>query len=139
MISTADKRVYSWVQDVLNPSNMFAYFQEIMDYYVMGKDTMTNNRHSTFEINKSKGSNKSIKEGGRKMDRIEDDDEYVYTTIDEKIIDRMLKIISKKYPEYYERLNTARERVQLEVKRGYLDRRSGFSAPRDRSKLQGGS
>ena len=80
---------------------------------------MPNNRHSTFEINKSKGSNQSIKEGGLEMDYMEDDDEYVYTTIDEKIIDRMLKIISKKYPEYYERLNTARQRIQLEIKHGY--------------------
>lgn len=44
----------------------------------------------------------------------------------------MLKIISKKYPEYYEALNTARERVLLEVKHGYLNRRSGLSASKDR-------
>lgn len=49
-----------------------------------------------------------------------------------KTIKRMLKIISKKYPEYYEALNTARERVLLEVKHGYLNRRSGLSASKDR-------
>jgi hypothetical protein len=106
MVSTADKRVYSWVQDVLNPSDMFAYFQEIME------------------------SEDGLEENGM-VDKDEDEDEYVYTPIDEKIIDRMLKIISKKYPEYYERLNTARERILFEVKRGYLDRSSGKSAPRD--------
>jgi hypothetical protein len=105
MVSTADKRVFSWVQDVLNPSDMFAYFLEIMD-------------------------EEGLEEGST-VDEVKDEYGYVYTPIDEKIIDRMLRIISKKYPQYYERLDTAKERIQFEIKHGDLDRSSGKLAPGD--------
>jgi hypothetical protein len=101
-ITTADKRIYSWVQDVLNPSDMFAHFLAIMDEGDVTEDSTT-----------------------------DEDDDYMYTSLSDKTIDDMLKITGKKFPEYYEALSTARERIRFEIKHGYLDRSSGKLAPGD--------
>lgn len=124
-----DKRISSWVLDVLDPSNMFAYFLSIMKYQPDNKEVMRyrrsglDDRHLTSGAKKRKGSYLPFIEDGVIKPILQDEKETKYT-IDETIINRMIEIISEKYPKYYEPLNNARERVLFEIKHGYLNQRS---------------
>ena len=115
-----DKQISTWVREVINPWTMFAYFISIMKHQPDDKEVM--------RYFKSLGNNgfKYKIQGGANLPFIQED---VVTpmipdqngpkyTLNRKVINKMLEIINKKNPEYYQQLNEVRERMLWELRLG---------------------
>ena len=115
-IENTDKLITSWLEDVLDPHDMYATYLSIMKYQPTDKEVMK------YRKTLGKKGSKRLRnmsyvpypEDGILKPWILDENDSGYA-IDEGRVNRMLEKINELYPEYYEQLNNAREKVQLEL------------------------
>jgi hypothetical protein len=92
----------SWVQDALNPANMFIHFATIMD------NQLDNNGTENTNSNKEKPLSflPFIEQGVVKSH---------YRRLDDAVLMEILESIEKSHPEYIDVLNNVRERILFEI------------------------
>ena len=115
-----DKRISTWVREVINPWTLFAYFISIMKHQPGDREV-----ERYFNSLGSNGFKHKIR-GGPNLPFIQED---VVTpmvqvksgpryTLNRKVINGMLKIINNRNPEYYQQLNEVKERMVWELRLG---------------------
>jgi hypothetical protein len=115
-IENTDKLITSWLEDVLDPHDMYATFLSIMKYQPTDKEVIRYRKtvgKKGWKLMRNM-SYLPYPEDGVLKTRMLDENDSKYE-IDERRVNRILEKIYELYPEYYEQLNNARERVQLEL------------------------
>ena len=119
-IDNVDKRILSWLADVLDPHVMYAYFVSILKYQPTDEEVKSHRKtigKKGYKLMRNRSYFPYTMGGGIKP-FVLDKNKTIYS-IDETRVNRMLEKINELYPEYYEQLSEARGRIRSSINQSY--------------------
>ena len=117
-----DKRISSWLEDVLEPYAMYAYFVSIMKYQPSDKEVMSHRKtvgKKGYKLMRNRSYFPYIMGGGGSIKPLAQNKNEAKYAIDETRVNQMLEKINELYPHYYGQLNEARGRIRSSINQSY--------------------